>query len=489
MGTNQSPPRLVVRFALGSLIAFLVIGAVVSSITVRAVRDRAEQNATFHAEFAARAVLAPILAGVDTSKPLPAGVTTRLEHIGINEITSDGTDIRVKVWSPDGTVLWSDDASLIGRRFPDQTAELHEAFDEGPISDVSDLEAEENVGERPLASKLFETYVPVSTRALTPPDLVIELYQDYSTLQKDVDHMLATLGLTFGAGLLVLYAVLLPIALSASRQLRTQNKTLHTQAEQLEGLLDREQMTVAELRRLNQMQGEFVAVASHELRSPLTTILGNLGTLERDDLDLEDNVRRDMQHGTRQAAERLSRLVRNLLRASRIEDASDPVQDERIDLRACMDTVLHDLPSAGDRVDAQGLASLPAVRSDPERVEEILSYLVDNALKYSPDGAPVEVTATVGDEEFSVEVRDRGIGIDGKDLGTIFERFRQLDQGTTRRYGGVGLGLFLARETAHQLGGRIEVRSAPGSGSTFRVVLPFSRRGAAATATAASSSN
>jgi signal transduction histidine kinase len=179
--------------------------------------------------------------------------------------------------------------------------------------------------------------------------------------------------------------------------------------------------------------------------------------------------------------------VRNLLRASRIEDANEPLQDERIDLHACVDTVVRDLPGARDRVDPHTLESLPAVRSDPERVEEIVSYLVDNALKYSPDDAPVEVTAVVGDEEFALEVHDRGIGIDGKDLSAIFERFRQLDQGTTRRYGGVGLGLFLARETAHRMGGRIEVQSSPGSGSTFRVVLPFSRRGAAATATAASS--
>jgi signal transduction histidine kinase len=487
MATTESQPRLVARFALGSLVAFLVIGAAVSTLTVRTVRDRAERNASFHAEFAARAVLAPILAGVDPSKPLPARVSARLQHIGIDEITSDGTDIRVKVWRPDGTVLWSDDASLIDVRFPNQASELREVLSEGATSDVSDLESSENVGERPLASKLFETYVPVSTHPLMGPNVVIELYQDYSSLQADVNRMLATLGLTFGAGLLVLYAVLLPIALSASRRLRTQNKTLHAQAEQLEVLLDREQMTVAELRRLNQMQGEFVAVASHELRSPLTTILGNLGTLERQDVNLEETVRSDMLHGTRQAAERLSRLVRNLLRASRIEDADQPLRYERVDLAASTSAVIHELPDARRRVDSSGLEALPSVRSDPERVEEILAYLVDNALKYSPDDAPVEITGALDGDEFSVEVRDRGIGIDEEDLGVIFERFRQLDQGTTRRYGGVGLGLFLARETAHQLGGRIEVESRPGHGSTFRLVLPAGRSGAAVTAAAASS--
>ena len=113
-----------------------------------------------------------------------------------------------------------------------------------------------------------------------------------------------------------------------------------------------------------------------------------------------------------------------------------------------------------------------AIRTDPDRLHEIVLNLVENALKYSADETPVEVTAGPDGDGFLIAVRDEGIGIDPGDQRAIFERFHQVDQSATRRFGGLGLGLYLADQLCRDLGGSLEVRSAPGQGSTFTVRIP-----------------
>src|SRR5207237_599240 len=117
---------------------------------------------------------------------------------------------------------------------------------------------------------------------------------------------------------------------------------------------------------------------------------------------------------------------------------------------------------------------MPPLVTDRVRVGEILTNLVDNALKYSHEDAPVDLGATVQGETVVFWIQDCGVGIEPGDLGRIFDRFYQTDQSSTRRFGGVGLGLHLVRELAGALGGRVEVESTPGVGSTFTVTLPIS---------------
>jgi signal transduction histidine kinase len=105
----------------------------------------------------------------------------------------------------------------------------------------------------------------------------------------------------------------------------------------------------------------------------------------------------------------------------------------------------------------------------------VLSNLVDNALKYSSSGTSVEIGASVHGEGFRVWVSDHGVGIDPSEQRSVFERFHQADQSATRRFGGVGLGLYLSRALVQELGGSIELTSAPGRGSTFTVALPLGR--------------
>jgi two-component system, OmpR family, phosphate regulon sensor histidine kinase PhoR len=268
----------------------------------------------------------------------------------------------------------------------------------------------------------------------------------------------------FGIGLVVLYTLLLPIALRASRELRRRN-------EQLNELLESEQRTVAELRDLNQKMDDFVAAASHELRTPLTSIIGYLATLRHPDLGSDPAVRAEFLEAADAQTKRLLRLITNLLSASNMEEGSRPVAIELVDLAAIARTVVAELHGAADRVRIDVPAD-QAVPTDRGRVTEVLTNLIDNALKYSDPDTTVEVGGSADVKGFRLWVSDQGVGIDESEQTTIFERFHQVDQSATRQFGGVGLGLYLSRGLVQDLDGRIEVTSSPGRGSTFTVVLP-----------------
>jgi signal transduction histidine kinase len=466
-------PRLVLRFVVWTLVAFLAAGILVSFEAVREVRLRAEELATFHATFVANAVLAPMLRGVDVTKPITGATLETVDATVKNQILDDGRDVRVKIWNPNGTVIYSDATELIGMRFPEEAGELGEVMDGHISSGVTDLKEEENFVERRTAAKLFQTYVPLRDAAGRPV-AVAEVYQRYAVIDGDVKGLIRTLSLVFGGGLVLLYAALLPIALSASRTLRDRNTTLSEQTEQLSALLAREQETVAELRRLDRMKDDFVSAASHELRTPLTAIIGTLQTLERPEIAASPTTRDELLSVARHRAERLYRLVRNLLRSAHLEGDDEVPTIEDVDVGQVLVAAIRDLPDVEGRVRAD-IIGVPQIRTDRQRLEDILSNLVENALKFSPSDSLVEVSGRVNSERLVIEVGDHGIGIEPEDLGAVFDRFHQIDRGATRRFGGLGMGLHLVQELTNDLGGTIKVQSRVGLGTVFTLSIPFER--------------
>jgi signal transduction histidine kinase len=454
----------VLRFAVGALVAFVVTGIAVSAVIIRTVRGSAERSAAFHARFVADAVLGPALEGVDLGRPLTGPVYRSVDRSVHDRVLSTGRDVRVKIWRLDGTIVYSDAGQLVGQRFHDEAAELAEVADGHVESGVSDLDAEENQLERFLADKLFYTYVPLRLVPGGPVVAVAELYQRYSVIQDDIDRLVRTLLPAFGLGLLLLYAALLPIARNASRRLREQNDRLNE-------LFEQQAQTVAELRDLNQKKDDFVAAASHELRTPLTSIIGYLTTLRQPGLGDDPAVRDEFLGAAEGQAKRLVRLVQNLLAAAHLESGARPIALERVDLGLLAQELAAEL--AGSRHVELRIPDGSVAVSDRGRIADVLANLLDNALKYSPADSPVEVGAEVGPETFRIWVTDHGIGIEPGEREAIFDRFHQADQSATRRYGGVGLGLHLAKGMVEELGGRIEVESAPGQGSVFTVVLPM----------------
>jgi signal transduction histidine kinase len=467
-----SPERLrgtsiVWRFAITSLLVFALIGIGIAALRTRDLRARSEESATDRAELIAERVIAPLLVPTDLDGAIrgPRYDELRAE---IEELAmADGGVERVKIWNRDGTVIFSSDPAQVGGR-PEPEEDLLEAFEGEVASEISDLDEPENASERRLAEQLFETYVPVGVPgvdASDEADAVIEVYQDYSAIQREIDDLKDTLTISLGTGLLVLYVLLLPLMIGTTRTLRQKNQ-------QLGELLAREQETVAELRELDRLKSDFAAAASHELRTPLTTIHG-YAELLRERLAAADADTRDAIEAIARQTAHLQRLVGNLLREAQLEHGDVGSSEEPTAVAVVLEEVRRGFPGAVDRIRLRIEPEVPTVALDPIALHEIVANLVDNALKYSPAGSPVSVGAGIEDGALVIRVRDEGWGIPPRDLPRIFERFTQIDGSSTRAHGGVGLGLHLVRELTRRAGGDVDVRSELGRGSTFTVRIPL----------------
>ena len=458
------------RFALTSFLVFVLVGIAITYFRARDLRAREEQAAASRAVLIADEMVAPLLSTRSLATPL-TGARYALVDAVVERAKHNDTGIeRVKVWSPDGTILYADDPALVGLH-PQTEADLQEAIDEGVVkSDISDLSGAENVGERALAARLFETYVPVRASQDGAVVGVIEVYRDYAAIQAEIDRLTRTLAISLGAGLLVLYILLIPVMVGVTRTLRAQNEQLAHQAEQMGVLLEREQATVAELRELDRLRDDFVAASSHELRSPLTSILG-YARLLRSSPDADDPVIAESADAIERQSSRMLRLVMNLLSESRIESSRNAEPVMPFHLGALVDQVASDFHADGRRIRSHVDPQLE-VCCDRAKLTDVLVNLVDNALKYAPS-SPVSVMADVSDGMLILSVSDEGPGIEPGDIGRIFDRFYQVDQSATRVHGGVGLGLHIVEGLVAAMYGRVRVDSVVGQGCSFVVELPL----------------
>jgi PAS domain S-box-containing protein len=232
---------------------------------------------------------------------------------------------------------------------------------------------------------------------------------------------------------------------------------------------------VTEERQLEELRTHFVATVSHELRTPLAGIYGAAMTLQRHDVVLAEEQRKHLLSVVADQSERLTHIVDDILLASQLDAGTVRIAEESFDAaelaREVVDAAragLHDDP----RIDLRTAPSLPAVAGDGDKARQILANLVDNAIKYSPNGGGVQVEVEQRDDFVQFVVRDEGLGIAASDRERIFEKFYRADPSMSRGIGGTGLGLFLCRELVDRMGGRIWVESELGAGSTFTFELP-----------------
>jgi len=256
-------------------------------------------------------------------------------------------------------------------------------------------------------------------------------------------------------------------------RLAEQNRILADQARKLEELLEKEHHQVDELRELNRMKGEFVAVVSHELRTPVTAVIGYAKTLREPEFAEDPVMRQEFLERMERQGDRLLRLVENLLTASRIESRQLPLSVGRVLFEDLVSEVVEGLAVESDRIKFDVPSDLPVLHTDRQLLGRVVSNLLDNALKYSPEGTPCELRAMAEPDHLMFWVQDHGIGISTGHLSRIFEPFYQVDSSSTRTFRGAGLGLSLVKDLLDHLGGTIEVQSSPGQGSRFTVTLPF----------------
>ena len=234
---------------------------------------------------------------------------------------------------------------------------------------------------------------------------------------------------------------------------------------------------ITEIRRLEQMKTDFVATVSHELRTPLTSIKGFVSTLLEDAGGYFDHdTRYEFYQIIDQECDRLRRLIDDLLNLSRIERgmALQPnwakVKPPEIVARV---VAAQQLYAENHQVLTDAADSLPSMVADEDKVDQILTNLVNNALKYSPDGGDIVVRAVSEGNEVLFSVGDQGIGIPADKLESVFDRFERIDTKETRTAGGTGLGLHLTKHLVEAHDGTVWVESEIGVGSTFFVRLPI----------------
>jgi signal transduction histidine kinase len=236
-----------------------------------------------------------------------------------------------------------------------------------------------------------------------------------------------------------------------------------------------ERQTVEELRRLSALRADFVSLVSHELRSPMAAVIGSARTLEQRWRQLSGDQRDAFLALIGDETQRLANLIGDVLDTSRIEAGTFSYAFSDVDLGALVADAAAAAEIAQDEVAVHVHlnGALPNVRGDRERLRQVVTNLLDNAVKYSSAGDPVDVSVFAESGSLRLEVRDQGPGVPVEQHGLIFEKFGRAQAPGAGTKPGTGLGLFIARSIAEAHGGRLDVSSSLGGGATFTLILPL----------------
>lgn len=226
----------------------------------------------------------------------------------------------------------------------------------------------------------------------------------------------------------------------------------------------------------------FVSNVSHELRTPLTSVKSYLEAL--DDGALTEAVAPSFIKVSLDETNRMMRMISDLLNLSRIDNENSPLNVELINFTAFMTYILNRFDQIQTQNSLAGkvyeiIRDYPLrpvwVEIDTDKMTQVVDNIMNNAIKYSPDGGKITVNMNTTDTQLIISISDQGLGIPKKDLPLIFDRFYRVDKARSRAQGGTGLGLAITKEIIKQHGGFIWAKSDYGKGSTFTIVLPYDR--------------
>ncbi|MEK7075162.1 MAG: HAMP domain-containing sensor histidine kinase, partial [Patescibacteria group bacterium] len=230
-------------------------------------------------------------------------------------------------------------------------------------------------------------------------------------------------------------------------------------------------------KRLQELKNEFVFIAAHELRSPVTIINGYISMIVRDKAaNLLTAELKDYLDQIKYANERLLQLVANLLEVARSEAGRLVIEVAPLTLEDCIHRIISEMKPLGDEksimIQYEQLPNLPRVLANDTRVKEIMVNLIGNAIKYSPQAKPIIVSHEIKEKEVITLVRDNGFGMSEVAQKKLFEKFYRVKTKETQSIPGTGLGLFIVKQLIEKMNGTIGVVSQEGKGSTFSFSLP-----------------
>ena len=226
--------------------------------------------------------------------------------------------------------------------------------------------------------------------------------------------------------------------------------------------------------KLDNMQKELVADVSHELKTPITSIMGYADTLLEGEYNKETQTK--FLNVIATEARRMARLVTDLLTPSRYDNNKKNIRKESFDLgdlvKKCQDKLAIEIKKKHHKVDCFVTADVPPVYADKYDIERVILNVLTNSIKYTPDGGEIKIYVGFVYNDAYIKIFDNGIGIPEEDLGRIFERFYRVDKARTREMGGTGLGLSIAKEILDKNGGSIDIKSVVGQGTEVVIRIP-----------------
>ncbi len=231
---------------------------------------------------------------------------------------------------------------------------------------------------------------------------------------------------------------------------------------------------ITRFREAEQLKSTFISVISHELKTPVSLIKGYAGTLRRDDAKWDSRTVQESLQVIEEEADRLAALIENLLDASRLQAGALKLNLGEVDLNALASELVTKFRTQTDKHTfvVEFPPTFPIIHGDEERLRQVLTNFLSNAIKYSPDGGAIRVTGRAEPERVVTTVSDEGMGLPEDELDKVFDRFYRADTPATRRAQGAGLGLYLAKAVVEAHGGQIWASSESGRGAAFSFSLP-----------------
>jgi len=449
------------RFGLLALVPVVALGVVIGRELNVDIQARYVDTARTSGTLIAQIGVQPLLNREELSNGMSpaqiAEIDARLQGAARQDVQ------RLKIWSPAGTIVYADYHPIIGKTFEIEE-DLAEALEGHSSADISDGHAPENAGDT-LVGPLIEVYVPIVFPGESSPRGAFELYLPYGPVQAAINDELRQLYIVLAAGLTLFYASMFPVALVADRWRRRLVREAENTA----------LANLAVLERLNKLKSEFLTRISHQFRTALVGIEG-FSELIRDSEDLDIDKVKAFAGDIYEDAERLDRAFSDMLELDRMEAGQSRLELAPIELNRLIEDAVGEMRRA-DPGRAVALALDPALRTVPadrDKISQLLSILVGNAMKYSPAGSELAVRSELESDHVTVTVKDRGPGMPADFDNGLFVGYRRNAVGSGNGVDpGTGLGLPMARQIVQMHGGRIWFDSRPGEGSEFHFTVPL----------------
>jgi len=427
--------------------------------------------------------------------------------------------IRIKVWSMDGTIIYSDNKGIVGKNFYDNPT-FQKAITGETVIEIKEPVKPDNIGELGY-EQLMEVYIPISLSS-DEIDGVIEIYTRLDFVNAAIAQANLILFSTISVATLIIVIVVFflyillsqnvvkPIMMLKNTSDKVRRGNLNTRAE-LNGsddianlsksfnsmidainkninlekkLVDIQEhigeQKLEDMKNLDVQKDMFTSMMAHELKTPLTPILGWLNVLKKG--QILGTVSPEQSHAIDKIlsnTHKLTRLINDLLDAQKLDLHELKFNYDDTNIRDLMNDVYNDIRHLTDQKKIQLRNSTKqniVIKSDKYRIDQVLNNLIYNASDFVPkDTGRIEINAQMDNSEVLFSVKDNGSGIPPDEQKNLFKKFYQLDTSPTRKHGGSGLGLSICRGIIEGLGGRIWVESKVGEGATFYFVLPKER--------------